>query len=75
MAFESFEQIVQFCQEKSVFRFAEAVIQKDMKDRLVTRKATLEKMRYIWNSILKQEDHTMRTAFPQVGSSAETADA
>lgn len=52
MAFESFEQIVQVCQEKSV-SFAEAVIQEDMKDRLVTREATLEKMRYIWNSMLE----------------------
>lgn len=52
MAFESFEQIVQVCQEKSV-SFAEAVIQEDMKDRLVTRAATLEKMRYIWNSMLE----------------------
>ena len=52
MAFESFEQIVQVCQEKSV-SFAEAVIGEDMKDRLVTREATLEKMRYIWNSMLE----------------------
>ena len=39
-------------QEKSV-SFAEAVIGEDMKDRLVTREATLEKMRYIWNSMLE----------------------
>ena len=52
MAFESLEQIVQVCQEKSV-SFAEAVILEDQNDRLVTREATMQQMQHIWESMLE----------------------
>ena len=52
MAFESLEQIVQVCQEKSV-SFAEAVILEDQNDRLVTRESTMQQMQQIWESMLE----------------------
>lgn len=52
MAFESLEQIIQVCQEKSV-SFAEAVILEDQNDRLVTREETMQQMQHIWKSMLE----------------------
>lgn len=50
MAFESLDQIAQICQKNEV-SFAEAVIQEDMKDRLVTREATMKQMKNIWENM------------------------